>query len=158
MLMLAHDMFGFYSNAHVLLHPSTEGIHAMPRLIIELKLASQPDHPVKITYDSRTPSHPLWLVGVNGGPLAFDLWRVGIEHVAVTGIDTKADFVNALIAEYPLAGTLPEQKLSHLLAQRTFVKIEPTEGHVVPGTFSVHLPDGEVLFTDRIMDETVLMH
>jgi len=130
----------------------------MPRLIIELRLASQPDHPVKVLYNSRTTLRPLWLAGVNGGTLAFDLWRLGVEHVAVTGIDTKADFVNALISEYPLAGALPEQKLSYLLGQRTLVAIEPTEGHLVPGTFSVQLQDGEVLFTDRITHETVLMH
>lgn len=127
----------------------------MQPLLIEVTLNSLPRSPLKLRYDSTESSRPLKLVGVNGGTLAFDLWAIGLRHSELTGVTTKADFVNGLIDEYPHAGRR-QQELGHVLEHWTWVRIDPLQDRTVPGVLVIVDEDRNVLFTDAIRTEEVL--
>jgi hypothetical protein len=127
----------------------------MSEHILELTLSSQPDFPVKIRYNSGLPGRQLWLVGVKGGSLAFDLWQVGLRHTELINVDTKADFVNGLIAEYPQAGER-QQELGHVLEHWTWIRIEQAGNPLIPGRLVIIDEDRNQLFSDRILVESLL--
>lgn len=124
--------------------------------ILELTLSSQPDQRVKLRFSSSNGRQPLRLVGVDGGTLAFDLWQIGLRQVELTGVSTKADFVNGLIAEYPRAGEL-QQPIGHVLEHWTWVRIEPRPDRTVPGRLVIIDVNRTQLFTDQILDESLLV-
>ena len=129
----------------------------MSRLVIELTLKSEPNHPIKIVRSSN-PGRPLRLVGALGGPFARKLWQVGRERTYLTGVATSTNFSNGLIAEYGRAG-VANRRLEQVIAEYTTVEFAMTTDRLVGARLKVSdCLDGTLLFQGDIAEDAVLLY